>query len=99
MKKIAPTISIWFALLPKPAMASDDSVSVGVGLFLIFIFIIIYFIPAIIANNRKHLSSGAILVFNIFLGWTFLGWVLALVWSLTGNTQANAERYSKPPGV
>jgi len=44
--------------------------------------LLLYFIPTIVASKRKHPSTIAIGVFNFFLGWTFLGWVLALVWSL-----------------
>jgi hypothetical protein len=31
----------------------------------------------------------SICVLNLLLGWTFLGWVAALVWSLTGDTESN----------
>tara|TARA_Y100000310_G_scaffold50306_1_gene46363 strand:+ start:33 stop:296 length:264 start_codon:yes stop_codon:yes gene_type:complete len=51
---------------------------------------LIYFIPSIIARKRKHPNRVAILVLNLFLGWTFLGWVAALVWAFTiprGYTQ------------
>jgi len=41
----------------------------------------IYFVPTIIAYMRDHHSVLAIFVANFFLGWTFLGWVGALVWS------------------
>jgi hypothetical protein len=40
-----------------------------------------YFLPSFIAWNKR--SSGAIIALNILLGWTFIGWVVALVWSLT----------------
>lgn len=59
------------------------------GLFHGLLFLIIsglllglYFLPAIIAisNNRKN--KVAICVLNFFLGWTFIGWVGSLVWSL-----------------
>ncbi len=59
------------------------------SLFLLIALIaglLVYFLPTIIADNRKHPNTTAIGVFNFFLGWTFLGWVLALVWSL-GNTK------------
>jgi hypothetical protein len=26
-------------------------------------------------------------VLNLFLGWTFLGWVIAMVWAFTDNTR------------
>jgi hypothetical protein len=44
-----------------------------------------YIIPGIIASTRKHKNSGAILALNLLLGWTFIGWVICLVWSLTAN--------------
>ena len=40
----------------------------------------LYFLPAIIAHNKKN--AGAITLFNLFLGWTFVGWVVALVWAI-----------------
>lgn len=52
-------------------------------LFPIFGFgFILYFLPAIIAYSRSKRDAGAILVLNIFLGWTAIGWVIALVWAL-----------------
>ena len=47
----------------------------------------LYFIPAIIAISRGHNSSMAVAALNLLLGWTFIGWIAAFVWSLTGNTQ------------
>ncbi|MGA7909625.1 MAG: superinfection immunity protein, partial [Candidatus Sulfotelmatobacter sp.] len=43
----------------------------------------LYFLPSIIAWNKRN--SGAIIALNILLGWTFIGWVVALVWSLTAD--------------
>jgi hypothetical protein len=51
-----------------------------VGLFFLFF---LYFLPTMVAFSRKHHNSGALFVLNLFLGWTFLGWVVAMVWSLT----------------
>ncbi|WP_078593752.1 superinfection immunity protein [Evansella clarkii] len=56
------------------------------GLFLIILFIIgigVYFAPSIVAYVRKKDNLAAILVLNIFLGWSLIGWVVALVWALT----------------
>jgi len=44
------------------------------GLFVMFIWGFIYFLPAIIAKRDK----GMIFVLNLFLGWTFIGWIIAL---------------------
>jgi len=43
---------------------------------------VLYFLPAIIADKRNHPNKTAIAVLNVFLGCTFLGWVVALVWSV-----------------
>ena len=37
-----------------------------------------YFLPSIVASSRKHHSAGSVFVLNLFLGWTFIGWVVAL---------------------
>ncbi len=66
-------------------MNNPDTTGQGVLLLLAAV----YFAPAIIATLRGHLSGGAITVLNIFLGWTALGWIIALVWSFTGNTKNN----------
>jgi uncharacterized iron-regulated membrane protein len=43
----------------------------------------IYFLPGIIASARGHHNALAIWVLSLFLGWTTLGWIIALVWSFT----------------
>jgi hypothetical protein len=53
---------------------------------------LIYFLPTVIALIRGHLSGLAIFLLNLFLGWTLLGWIIALIWSCTGNTAANLYR-------
>lgn len=40
-----------------------------------------YFLPSIVASSRKHHSAGSVFVLNLFLGWTFIGWVVALAWA------------------
>lgn len=47
------------------------------------LMVLFYFLPTIVAVSRNHHSSSAIAVLNIFLGWTFIGYVAALVWSFT----------------
>lgn len=49
--------------------------------------LILYFAPTFFAYGRSHNNTLAIFALNLLLGWTFLGWVIALVWSLTSNTQ------------
>lgn len=42
----------------------------------------VYFIPTYIAVKNGHKQETAIIVLNVFLGWTFLGWVVALIWAV-----------------
>jgi Superinfection immunity protein len=44
--------------------------------------ILLYLTPTIVAANRDHPNTGAIAAINILAGWTFLGWVVAFIWSL-----------------
>jgi hypothetical protein len=45
------------------------------------IFMAIYFVPSIVAMAREHEQKIPILLLNIFLGWSVIGWVVALVWA------------------
>ncbi len=49
---------------------------------LILVGIIVYFIPTIVAFARGRLNKGAIFCMNFFLGWLFIGWVIALIWAV-----------------
>ena len=51
-------------------------------LLLILILAFIYFTPTIIAYSRGHRNALAIFLLDLFLGYTFIGWVGALIWSV-----------------
>ncbi len=40
-----------------------------------------YFVPTTVAIIKKKTDTTAIVMLNLFLGWTFIGWVVALVWA------------------
>jgi hypothetical protein len=46
---------------------------------------VLYFLPSIIALARGKRDTGAVVILNFFLGWTAIGWVIALVWALKGD--------------
>jgi len=46
---------------------------------LLTLCIIIYFLPFFIATAREHKNRIAILLLNVFLGWTGLEWLGALI--------------------
>ncbi len=41
----------------------------------------IYMVPYDVARRRKHPQAKSILWFNALLGFTIVGWVIALIWS------------------
>jgi len=51
-------------------------------IFLITLVLVIYFLPSLIALLRRHKNMLAIFLLNFFLGWTIIGWVSSLVWSV-----------------
>lgn len=42
------------------------------------VLLAIYFFPTGVALCRGHHNQGPILILNLFLGWTLLGWVVSL---------------------
>ena len=41
----------------------------------------IYFLPTIVAWWFNHKQTLAIFLTNLLLGWTFLGWIFAIIWA------------------
>lgn len=41
------------------------------------------FLPTVIALLRGHHNTLAIFLTNLLLGWTGIGWIVALIWSMT----------------
>lgn len=62
----------------------------GIGLML-------YLLPTIVASSRKHPNAGAIFALNLFLGWSFIGWIIALVWALTSQSAQTIIVHAPPP--
>ena len=71
------------------------------GAFLLFLFVFVglflYFFPTLIAVQNDHPYKAAVIVLNLLLGWTFLGWVAALVWSLVNPNGPHAQRPPQNP--
>ena len=57
-------------------------VSVFGILIVVLIGLVLYFVPTFVAFSRNHKNRVPILVLNVFLGGTVIGWVGALVWAL-----------------
>lgn len=54
---------------------------------LVILMLVLYFAPVVIGWLRDMASLDGVVIVNLFLGWTFLGWVGALVWAFSGETR------------
>lgn len=61
---------------------------------LLFLFAL-YFLPSLIAGSRHLHERTAITLFNLVLGWTFIGWVIALIWAIAAPSPYFV--YGRPP--
>lgn len=43
--------------------------------------IFFYFLPSVVGSKKKN--ANAIFVMNLFLGWSVIGWIIALIWATT----------------
>jgi hypothetical protein len=48
-----------------------------------FLSIMLGLLQAYIAGRRGHQNYLAILMLNVLLGWTGIGWIVAIVWACT----------------
>jgi Superinfection immunity protein len=76
---------------------SQSDPTAGVAGLVVFISLlivgfIIYFMPTGIALLRSHPNAAAIMVVNLLLGWLCIGWIVALVWSLTAIDESKRYR-------
>jgi hypothetical protein len=74
------------SLLPLGVTSTEAglfSFGAGLGLALIIGAIILWILPIAIAGMRGHPNFWPIVIIDVLLGWIFIGWVVALVWSMT----------------
>jgi hypothetical protein len=58
----------------------ENVISVVFSLCLLGACVAVYFAPSLCAQD--HPERRAIFVLNLLLGWTFVGWVISLVWAV-----------------
>lgn len=82
-----------------------DSSSPMAAFVLLIVVFAAYFLPTFISAKRNHPNGTGIFLLNLFLGWTFIGWLAALIWSVSAfnkpvvatlkNETASDLRYSQ----
>lgn len=52
---------------------------------IVLLTLLIYCVPIIVSYMRAHNNLKAIVALDLLTAWTGVGWIAALVWSLTDN--------------
>jgi hypothetical protein len=58
--------------------------------------LLLYIIPALVAWDRQHPNVRSIWALTILLGWTGIGWLLALVWAFRTTGANDGLRHVSP---
>jgi hypothetical protein len=73
----------------------DQAAAAATGLVCVLVWVVagmvFYFAPTLIALLRGHPNMAPIIVVNFFLGWTLVGWVVALAWAFTAQERHRAD--------
>ncbi|HEY1883099.1 MAG TPA: superinfection immunity protein [Candidatus Cybelea sp.] len=88
-------------------MAAAFSIGLFFWMIVSAIGTMIYFLPSILAVVAHRRNSATIVVLNILLGWSFIGWVVALIMALMKDptplqvVHLHQQVYStaRPPGT
>ena len=83
------------SISPAVSHSSPDTGTLFVGFVLVILLVIAYIFPAALATHRNCKARAAIVIVDLFLGWTFVGWVVALAWAASGETLPGAPQAAK----
>lgn len=59
----------------------------AVGCVIFVVIVLAYFLPCLVAASRHKAHAGGVLLVNLFFGWTFIGWIIALAMAVSGLTE------------
>jgi hypothetical protein len=79
-----------FAKWPLRGPSNQASLDSTAEALLWIIGAVAYLIPIIIAGVRNCKSTAAIVIIDLLLGWTFVGWVVALSWAASGERKLSS---------
>jgi hypothetical protein len=67
------------------APLASAAAGAGIGVLVLIVIVIgigAYFVPTIIALIRKVPNTGSVVAINLLLGWSLIGWAVALAMAL-----------------
>ena len=78
----AIVVGVWLCLSLTSYVVEKDPLYTGPLLILV-----LYFLPIGVAALRNHNRQLDIIVIDLWLGWTVIGWMLALVWACDSDVE------------
>lgn len=67
-------------------------------LLLFALAVVLYLFPTVLAFYRDCKATLWIAVVNVFLGWTILGWFVAIGWAASGKIETPSPAAATLPG-
>jgi hypothetical protein len=87
-------LAIPTAATSTAAQAAGENYDVAMGFFLalcLYLLFMFYIIPALVAWDRGHPATGTIWAITLLLGWTGIGWILALIWAFNSRSAVKGQ--------
>jgi hypothetical protein len=72
------------SVTPDPEIAyrtHPEDIIAGLQLRDFWLILVCWLLPGIIADRRKHPKRKPIWFLTVFLGWTGIGWIPAMIWA------------------
>jgi hypothetical protein len=69
------------------ATSTASTGSAALSLLAFAATVVFYFVPTIVAWARRVPGKGSVTVVNVFLGWTVIGWIVALAMACRSRPQ------------
>ena len=70
-------------------MSAAPNYKWGCAVLTLLFLTFFYFLPAIIGREKR--DAAGIFLLNLFVGWTVIGWVIALIWACTAEPHAHVH--------
>lgn len=71
----------------------------AMGLLSMGFLMVAYLVPSFVAMQRGLKQTASIFVLNFFMGWTVIGWVLALMLALWPWANTPAKKVDELPNL
>lgn len=87
---MATAVPVAYHAYPQRVVVTDQQTS-SAGVVVSWVFTVLtlgYFLPWAIAETRGRSNSLAIGLLNFLLGWTLIGWIVALVMACGSHQRA-----------